>query len=103
MVPIHAQKRKEAVCAAAEAQPNECRFMAVMHVNETKEPAHEPGNAQRYGWRRKLEGTIPMIRFPAVFVLLLALNAAVAFAASRDTQWKEVDDAIKMGLPKTAA
>src|SRR5438034_9190352 len=44
-----------------------------------------------------------MTRLPAVFVLLLALNAAVAIAASRDTQWKEVDDAIKMGLPKTAA
>ena len=43
-----------------------------------------------------------MTRLPAVFVLLLALNAAVAFAASRDTQWKEVDDAINKGLPKTA-
>ena len=38
-----------------------------------------------------------------IFVLLLGLNATVAFAASRDTQWKEVDDAIKKGLPKTAA
>ena len=43
-----------------------------------------------------------MTRLPAVFVLLLALNAVVAFAASRDTQWAEVNDAIKKGLPKTA-
>src|SRR3989441_7316619 len=40
----------------------------------------------------------------AVFAVLvwLLVNASLAFAASRDSQWKEVEEAINKGLPKTA-
>src|SRR3989442_6254497 len=40
----------------------------------------------------------------AVFAVLVCLlmNASLAFAASRDSQWKEVEEAINKGLPKTA-
>src|SRR5205814_3841740 len=37
----------------------------------------------------------------AVLVCLL-MNASLAFAASREAQWKEVEEAVKKGLPKTA-
>src|SRR2546421_1588382 len=45
-----------------------------------------------------------MKRFPAVLLPLLAFVSVipVAGAASRDAQWKEVDDAVRKGLPKTA-
>src|SRR6266481_8555342 len=39
--------------------------------------------------------------FPCA-LLTFALNLSFSFAASRDTQWKEVDEAVKKGLPKTA-
>jgi uncharacterized protein YfaS (alpha-2-macroglobulin family) len=35
-------------------------------------------------------------------VLLLLITSPSAFAASRDAQWKEVEEAIRKGLPKTA-
>src|SRR5437016_13807522 len=40
----------------------------------------------------------------AVFAVLVCLlmNASLAFAASREAQWKEVEEAVKKGLPKTA-
>ncbi|HMC26709.1 MAG TPA: hypothetical protein VKM56_02825, partial [Verrucomicrobiae bacterium] len=34
--------------------------------------------------------------------LLLFTIAATAWSASRDAQWKKVDDAVSKGLPKTA-
>src|SRR6266481_588146 len=39
--------------------------------------------------------------FPCA-LLTFALNLSFSFAASRDTQWKEVDEAVGKGLPKTA-
>jgi len=39
--------------------------------------------------------------FPCA-LLTFALNLSLSFAASRDTQWKEVDEAVGKGLPKTA-
>src|SRR6266513_316942 len=39
--------------------------------------------------------------FPCA-LLTFALNFSISFAASRDAQWKEVDDAVSKGLPKTA-
>jgi hypothetical protein len=45
-----------------------------------------------------------MKRFPTALLLLLLVtwSAPVAEAASREAQWKEVDEAIAKGLPKTA-
>src|SRR6266480_3970976 len=45
-----------------------------------------------------------MKRFPAVLLPLLAFLGIIpaAWAASRDAQWKEVDEAVRKGLPKTA-
>jgi hypothetical protein len=40
-------------------------------------------------------------KFPAL-VLLLALSSGSLWGASRETQWKEVDEAINKGLPRTA-
>src|SRR2546430_231727 len=39
--------------------------------------------------------------FPCA-LLTFALNLSLSFAASRDAQWKEVDEAVGKGLPKTA-
>src|SRR5438132_9984870 len=39
--------------------------------------------------------------FPCA-LLTFALNLSISFAASRDAQWKDMDDALKKGLPKTA-
>src|SRR5256886_8668415 len=39
--------------------------------------------------------------FPCA-LLTFALNLSFSFAASRDTPWKEVDEAVSKGLPKTA-
>src|SRR6266496_2181910 len=38
----------------------------------------------------------------AVVLGWIVVNGSLSFAASRDSQWKEVDDAINKGLPKTA-
>ena len=38
--------------------------------------------------------------FPALVWLLV--NSSLSFAASREAQWQEVDDAVRKGLPKTA-
>ncbi|PYJ62538.1 MAG: hypothetical protein DME24_03570 [Verrucomicrobia bacterium] len=38
----------------------------------------------------------------ASFLIIVAFNTAVVLAAPRDAQWKEVDEAIQKGLPKTA-
>jgi hypothetical protein len=45
---------------------------------------------------------IPLMKRLPVFFLLLDLSAGIISAASRDAQWKEVDEAIAKGLPKTA-
>src|SRR5437667_9511902 len=39
--------------------------------------------------------------FVAVMVGLM-INTSLSLAASRDAQWKEVDETLKNGLPKTA-
>src|SRR5436190_23581378 len=41
-------------------------------------------------------------RVLAVVLVTLVVNSSLAFAASRETQWKEVEEAVKKGLPKTA-
>ena len=35
-------------------------------------------------------------------LLTFTLNVSISFASSRDAQWKDVDDAVSKGLPKTA-
>src|SRR5437016_9477538 len=39
--------------------------------------------------------------FPCA-LLTFALNLSLSFAASRDAQWKEADEAVGKGLPRTA-
>ncbi len=43
-----------------------------------------------------------MKRVLAVVLLLTLVQRSLSFAASRETQWKEVEDAVNKGLPKTA-
>ncbi|MDP7301546.1 MAG: hypothetical protein QGG09_00500, partial [Pirellulaceae bacterium] len=38
----------------------------------------------------------------ASLILLLFTTVAIAWVGPRDSQWKEVDEAMKKGLPKTA-
>src|SRR5438128_3014729 len=41
-------------------------------------------------------------RVLAVVLVTLVVKCAPSSAASRETQWKEVEEAVKKGLPKTA-
>src|SRR5438309_10945762 len=43
-----------------------------------------------------------MKKLLAAGILALVFDCCLSFAASRDAQWKEVDDAVSKGLPKTA-
>src|SRR5205823_4182617 len=43
-----------------------------------------------------------MKRVLAVVLVTMAVNSSLSFAASREAQWKEVEEAVKKGLPKTA-
>src|SRR5713101_316458 len=43
-----------------------------------------------------------MKRVLAVVLVTMVFRCSLSFAASREAQWKEVDDAINKGLPKTA-
>src|SRR5216117_2221917 len=43
-----------------------------------------------------------MKRVIAAMLAGLAMNISATFAATRDAQWKEVEEAINKGLPKTA-
>src|SRR5207244_10127198 len=43
-----------------------------------------------------------MKRVLAVVLVTTIVNSSFAFAASREAQWKEVEEAIAKGLPKTA-
>src|SRR6266446_1805981 len=41
-------------------------------------------------------------RVLGVGLVALVVNCPLSFAASREAQWKEVEEAVKNGLPKTA-
>src|SRR6266702_5333091 len=43
-----------------------------------------------------------MKRVLGVVLVTMVVNCSLSFAASRETQWKEVEEAVKKGLPKTA-
>src|SRR6266404_3296695 len=43
-----------------------------------------------------------MKRVLGVVLVAIVVNCQLYFAASRETQWKDVEEAVKNGLPKTA-